>query len=231
MNCADITANLVAAVCNKQAIGGTGAKVYLLNYEDIDRDLSTGAGDVLSAIVMKSTKKGFSFTAIEDSVVGEFSMNKGTYFNSWNHNLPLKIFTKSELSKKFMKDLAGARVVAIVENKEIGTATVGGVVATGEVKYEVYGWDAGLEALEATGTTAIADGVVYDIKIGTGDKSKETSLPKSFFNTNLATTEIALAAIITTLEIRDDLCVWFETPETYDGIEFEINNGNLITII
>lgn len=33
------------------------------------------------------------------------------------------------------------------------------------------------------------------------------------------------------LEIRDDLCVWFETPETYDGIEFEINNGNLIAII
>lgn len=196
MNCSDITANLIAAVCGKQALAGTEADVILINFEDIDRSLSTLVGDVLTEIVLKNTKKGFSFTSLEDATVGDFAMNKGTYFNSWNHNLPLKIFTKSEASKAFMNKGAGARVVAIVKNKEIGTALSGGVVTTGEVKYEVYGWDSGLEVLEATGTTAIADGVVYDIKYGTGEKSKENSIPRSFFQSNLAETELAIAALL-----------------------------------
>lgn len=196
MNCSDITANLIAAVCDKQAISGTGARVILINYDDIDRVLSEETANVLSAIVLKAGKKGYSFTTLEDAVVADFAMNKGTYFNSFNHNLPLKLFSKSELAKKFLNSALGSRIVAIVENKEIGKQGIGAVVATGEVKYEVYGWDSGLEALECTGTTEIADGVVYDLKFGTGEKSKETSIPKSFFDTDLATTETALTALI-----------------------------------
>lgn len=195
MNCSDITANLIAAVCGKQALAGTGQKVILINFEDIDKTLSEVVGDVINSIVLKSGKHAYAFTSLEDSTVGDFALNKGTYFNSWNHNLPLNIFTKSEASKKFMNLSAGARVVAVVENKEIGTASVGGVVATGEVKYEVYGWDSGLELLEATGSTAIADGVVFAPKFGTGEKSKENSIPRSFFDTDLTTTEAALTAL------------------------------------
>lgn len=33
------------------------------------------------------------------------------------------------------------------------------------------------------------------------------------------------------LEIRDDLCLWLQTPETYEGVMFNIQNGNLIAII
>ena len=36
---------------------------------------------------------------------------------------------------------------------------------------------------------------------------------------------------IISLEIRDDLCLWFETPETYSGITFELQNGNLIATV
>lgn len=196
MNCSDITKNLIAAVCGKQALAGTGARVILINIEDIDRELSEVTGNVINSIVLKSTKKAYAFNSLEDSTVGDFALNKGTWFNTWNHNLPLNIFTKSEASKEFMNTAAGARVVAIVENKEIGTALSGGVVTTGEVKYEVYGWDSGLELLEATGSTAIADGVVYNPKFGTGEKSKENSIPRSFFDTSITVTETALNSLL-----------------------------------
>ena len=41
----------------------------------------------------------------------------------------------------------------------------------------------------------------------------------------------SLLSNIISLEIRDDLCLWFETPPTYDGITFEVQNGNLIATI
>jgi len=46
----------------------------------------------------------------------------------------------------------------------------------------------------------------------------------------IAATDSILSNIIS-LEIRDDLCLWFETPPTYDGITFDITNGNLIATI
>lgn len=197
MNCSDITANIIAAVCGKQALSGTGPRIILINYEDIDRTLSLLNGDTIESIILKNGKLACAFTSLEDSTIGDFAMNKGAWFNSWNHNLPLLLFTKSIASKNFMNKGASARIVAIVENKEVGTVGVGGVVTAGEVKYEVYGWDAGLECLEATGTTAIADGVVYSIKFGTGEKAKENSIPRSLLSDDgVAATELALDSLL-----------------------------------
>lgn len=195
MNCAEISANIVAAVCGKQALGGTGASVWLINYNDIDRALTTVVGSVVTALVLKATKKAYKFTSLENAIVADHSLSKGPWFNSWNHNVPLTIFTKSQVSKDFINKAPGLKLVAIVENREIGTATVGGVVTTGEVKYEVYGFDAGLECVESVGTTDVADGVVYTAKFATGDKAKETEIPKSYFAATLVATETALAGI------------------------------------
>lgn len=46
----------------------------------------------------------------------------------------------------------------------------------------------------------------------------------------ISATDSMLSNLIS-LEIRDDLCLWFETPETYSGITFEVQNGNLIATI
>lgn len=196
-NCSTISAALVAAVCNKQEQGGTAARVILINFKDIDKSLSIASKTTISEIVLQPFKRGYAFTSLEDSTVGDFAVNKGTWFRNWNHNLLLRIFIKSDYAKEFVNAIAGSRVVAIVENKEIGSAiVVGGVATEGEVKYEVYGWDAGLELQEAVGTTDIADGVVYDLKLGTPEKSKESSIPKSIFNSDIYTTENMIDSLI-----------------------------------
>jgi hypothetical protein len=179
MDCSKITAGLTAINCGKPSIPGTGQQVIIINYTDIDREKSTAANNVITSIVLKGTNKAYAFESIDNSTLGEISVNRGTYFSNWQHDLTLRIFAKNEKAKEFVNNLNGTRLVAIVENKEEGPE--------GQVKYEVYGWDAGLELNEATATTDMADLVVYQLKLGSGANSKESSLPKSVFKTGEGT--------------------------------------------
>ena len=189
MDCSKIAANLVAANCAKAELGGTGALIYLMNYEDIDRVASTVTENVISAIVMKGSTLAYTFESLEDSHVGEFALVAGTYYNEYDHTLNLRVFTKSEPAKAFMNSAKNARLVAVVPHKAIGTA--------GEVKWEAYGWDAGLKATEETGTTEMTDKVVYNLKLASSDNAKEQSLPKSVFITSLTLTETMLSTLLT----------------------------------
>lgn len=194
MNCTKLSANIAAAVCDKQALAGTGRRVILLNFDDVDKSASTIAANVIEALAMKAAAKGISFTSLEDATVADFNLKVGTWFNSWQHNLNLNLFTKDEAAKTFLRTGAGSKVIAIVENKEY-IKTVGATFGTG--KYEVYGWDSGLEIMEATGTTAIADGVVYAVKFGTKDSAIETTLPMTLFKTDLTATDAIITSLIT----------------------------------
>lgn len=188
-DCSKLTTGLVAANCAKGAIAGTGPAVTLLNYNDIDRAGSTVASNVITQILLEGTNKGHLFESLDDSIEPAPVLAPGKYLrNRWQHDLVMRVFVKTEPAKAFINSLPGARVVAIVENKEIGTA--------GEVKYEAHGWDAGLICLEAKEVPGYADGVVYEIKLGSSENSKETSLPKSVFKTDIATTETMLAGLV-----------------------------------
>jgi hypothetical protein len=187
-DCSKITAGLLAASCGKQAVAGTNPRVILLNYADVDRTLSVESGGLITSIVLQANAKGYEFTSLDNSAVGTATYNKGTYFGNFQHDLALRVFSKSESAKLFINSLNGARVVAIVENKEAGDG--------GSVKHEAYGWDAGLELNEATGTTELADGVVYELTIGSGETSKEGTLPKSVYAESLSATETMLTALL-----------------------------------
>jgi hypothetical protein len=195
-SCSNITAGLIAINCATAPIGGTGASVYLFNYSEIDREKSTVADRVITGIALKSgSMKGYVFQSTGKTNTGEFSYNKTTYFGNWQQDLTLRVLAKSEAAKTFVNRANGANIVAIVENRESGP--------DGEVRYEAYGWDAGLELLECTGTTDMADGVVYTLKFGSGSTSKEGTIPKSVFiipegegPATLAATEAALASLV-----------------------------------
>lgn len=187
MNCTKITADVIAAVCGQPPLAGTGKVTVLLNFDDVDKESSVEANNIISSIVMKSGTEGYSFTTIEDSILGEASLNKGSYFDTVQQDLTLRIHAKSETNKEFINDIVGSKIIGLVPNLETGTA--------GEIKYEVYGWESGLEANELTWTTDMSDETVYIVKLGSGEKSKEGTLPRSFFDTNIETTEAAVAAL------------------------------------
>ena len=188
MDCTKQLMNVVAAVCDTPATAGTQGQVILLPYGGIDRILSEVTDNVIKSIIMRNNAKGNTFDTLERGVLGAPSLVAGTYVNSWQHDVTLRIFVKNEDVKKFVNAFTNSRVVAIVQNNEVGNA--------GDVMYEAYGWDAGLKLNEATGDTTMADGLVYEITAGNDDQAKERSLPKSVFITDIATTETMLNSLV-----------------------------------
>ena len=188
MDLSQITAGLVAVSASRNSIAGTGSKVYLLSFTDVNKTSSTVTNNVISAIVMQATKKGYVFETLDNSVDGACDLVKGAYYSDFDQKLSLRIFSKTQAAKAFVESMKLARVIAIVENKELGAA--------GEIKYEAYGWDSGLELMTMKSATLMADKVVYDLELGSGAKSKETSLPKSVYITSVTATESMLAGLI-----------------------------------
>lgn len=195
IDCSKISAGLATDVCGAPAIAGTAGRVILVNYSDVDKALSTFKAEtagcksrVLTSIVLKAGAVGFEFASLPNTTVGEDTIIVGTYRRRHQHNLTLRIFAKSQAAKCFVDSLGDARVVAIVENNERGPA--------GEVKYEVYGWDAGLELNELTASTEITDEVVYLLTLGSGTVAQESSLPISFYSETEAGTDTAVEALL-----------------------------------
>ena len=190
MNCAELAADIVAAQCGKNATVGLEDELTLINFDDVNKAESTVTNNVISEFVLKASKKGYKFTTLGRSLndAGVPSVARGTYKNTVVHSLPLRIFVKTEEAKAFINKLIeGARFMAIPKNKEIGEA--------GEVKYEAYGWDNGLEITALVGTAAMTDGVVYDVTVSSIDGAGEGSLPKSIWDTDLATTEAMIESL------------------------------------
>ena len=187
MDCAKIAAGLTASECGKMATAGTGTKVVLMNYDDIDKASSTVSSGVCTSLVLAADKLAYLFESIDKATTGEATFAKGTYIDSYDHAVTLRIFIKDQTSKNFINSLTNARVVAIVENRATG--------ASGNTKYEVYGWDSGLKLSENAFTTDFADNVVFTAKLASDDNSKEGQLPLSYFISNLAGTETALAGL------------------------------------
>jgi hypothetical protein len=188
MDLSQITAGLVAISATRNSIAGTGSKVYLFSYTDINRTESTVTSNIISSLVLKANKKGYVFETLDNSVDGSSDLAKGVYISDFDQKVMLRVFAKTQEAKAYVENLKLARVVAVVENKETGTA--------GEIKYEAYGWDAGLELMAMKTSTAMPDKVVYEIELGSGAKSKETSLPKSVFITSVEATEAMLEGLI-----------------------------------
>lgn len=186
-DCSKLTSGLVGANCSKPAIVGNGANVLLGNFNDINKADSTVTSNVISAIAMVGAAKFFKYEGLEDSIDPNPSLKKGKYFSYWNHQLILRVFVKTELAKAFINSLNTARVVAIIQNKETGTA--------GNTKYEAYGWDAGLTLNDAKEIPGYTDGVVYELTLGSSETSLETSLPKSVFITDEDTTDTLIAGL------------------------------------
>ena len=189
MDCSTELQGLVAADCASPAIAGMYGEVTLLPHAGIDRAGSTIENNVISAITMKDGVKGVTFSTLDNSLLGAVSLNAGTYVRTLQHDLTLRIFVKNEQAKAFVNGLVNARVVAIVKNKDGGTG--------GEATFEAYGWDGGLVLNTITSDTSMTDGVVYELVLGNDDTSKERSVPKSVWDTDLKTTEDMIATLVT----------------------------------
>lgn len=188
LDCSKIKTGFTNQVCGKPAIAGTTARVILLSYSDVDKSKSVVTDNVISSLILKAGVTGYEVDSLPNATVGSDTINAGTYLKTHQHNVVVRIFKKSEAAKKFVNGLTNARVIAIVENNDTGD--------NGDTKYEVYGWDSGLELTEITVTTEMTDGVAYQVTLANGTIAQEGSLPMSLFNTDEATTDLMVDGLL-----------------------------------
>lgn len=189
LDCSKIKTGFTNQVCGKPAIAGTTARVILLSYSDVDKSKSVVTDNVISSLILKAGATGYEVDSLPNATVGSDTINAGTYLKTHQHNVVVRIFKKSEAAKKFVNGLTNARVIAIVENNDTGD--------NGDTKYEVYGWDSGLELTEITVTTEMTDGVAYQVTLANGTIAQEGSLPMSLFNTDEKTTDLMVEGLLT----------------------------------
>lgn len=188
LDCSKIKTGFTNQVCGKPAIAGTTARVILLSYSDVDKSKSIVTDNVISSLILKAGATGYEVDSLPNATVGSDTINAGTYLKTHQHNVVVRIFKKSEAAKKFVNGLTNARVIAIVENNDTGD--------NGDTKYEVYGWDSGLELTEITVTTEMTDGVAYQVTLANGTIAQEGSLPMSLFNTDEKTTDLMVDGLL-----------------------------------
>lgn len=188
LDCSKIKTGFINQVCGKPAIAGTTARVILLSYSDADKSKSVVTDNVISSLILKAGATGYEVDSLPNATVGSDTINAGTYLKTHQHNVVVRIFKKSEAAKKFVNGLTNARVIAIVENNDTGD--------NGDTKYEVYGWDSGLELTEITVTTEMTDGVAYQVTLANGTIAQEGSLPMSLFDTDEATTDLMVDGLL-----------------------------------
>lgn len=188
LDCSKIKTGFTNQVCGKPAIAGTTARVILLSYSDVDKSKSVVTNNVISSLILKAGATGYEVDSLPNATVGSDTINAGTYLKTHQHNVVVRIFKKSEAAKKFVNGLTNARVIAIVENNDTGD--------NGDTKYEVYGWDSGLELTEITVTTEMTDGVAYQVTLANGTIAQEGSLPMSLFNTDEKITDLMVDGLL-----------------------------------
>lgn len=189
LDCSKIKTGFINQVCGKPAIAGTAARVILISYSDVDKPKSVVSDNIISSLILKAGATGYEVDSLPNATVGSDTINAGTYLKTHQHNVVVRIFKKSEAAKKFVNGLTNSRVIAIVENNDTGD--------NGDTKYEVYGWDSGLELTEIAVTTEMTDGVAYQVTLANGTIAQEGSLPMSLFNTDEATTDLMVDGLLT----------------------------------
>ena len=87
--------------------------------------------------------------------------------------------------------------------------------------------------LTVTSEIAIGyDGLdAYEVWVKNGNEGKTYEDYIAFLQKPATDAAQAMVSNIIALEIRDDMSLYFITPETYSGITFDVQNGNLIATI
>lgn len=186
INCAKIAADVAMASCRQSAAGILG-EAYLINFDDWQGATITESNGVISSITLATGANAFKLTSHDKAFEGSYSLNVGTYGNSFNHQAILRGFDRTQAFKDFMNKSANGRVVLILRNIDI---------ANPATAYEVYGREHGLVASAAEFNSTDADGVVGMLTLASQDSARESAVPTSVYTTSLAATKTMLDGLL-----------------------------------
>lgn len=184
MSCGTITKNILLEACGKATPSGSKSRVYIGNFDDLDQyasnpDYNTTADKgVIKELKLKGEAKLYKLISMPNATEGSVTFNNGTYFDTLDHAVTLRAFSKDQNTKDFANQLIkGARLFVIIENN-----------ASGNAQFELYGFDSGLVLNTVNYATTVTDGIVLEAALQSDENSKEGQLPYSVWDTDYATT-------------------------------------------
>ena len=186
-----------------QLVPGIKDIAYFINYDHVDKDLSTFDPDnplLLTSLVLKTVSpEAFAYCVSGYNFSNEHNtaLVKKTYQKVWDHNFIFRVFDNTPETKLWIKNAAGSRFIVVIENN-YSKVDPAGVLPTGRTVFEVLGWDQGLELNAAERNTAdeeVLGGWV--LTAGSSDKIKESLPPLSLFvGGTLLLTRAAIASML-----------------------------------
>ncbi len=189
MACGELSAGLTLS-CTNKLVGGVSPNVWIANKADIASWTKEVANDqVVDAITMVATKVFYLFEGKLKSTEPAARVVKGTYDNTWEHEVKIRAFDISPTVLLQISEMKDSQVVVIVQNNSKGTA--------GNTKYDIYGLDAGMfiEALERIPQN-VDDAGAWNITFKTQEYARETNPPYRLFDTSEANTDAIIAGLV-----------------------------------
>lgn len=166
-------------------VQGVKDRAYFINYNCVDKDLSTFDTDnplLLTQLILKTVSPpcyaycvdGYNFSNEHNT-----AMVKKTYQKVWDHNFIFRIFDNTPEDKLWIENLKDSRFIIIIENNYNKPDAV---LGDGRTVFEVLGWDFGLE-LNAAERNPNDEEMLggWLLTSGCSDTLKESYPPFSFF--------------------------------------------------
>lgn len=182
-------------------VQGIKDKIYFINIDDVDKDLSTfdPTNSLLcTQLVLKNVSPPAYAYCLEGynlSNEPKTSLVKKTYQKVWEHGIVFRIFDNTPEDKLWIQNAVDSRFMVIIENnynKNVAPMPAGRTV------FEILGWDLGLE-LNAAERDPNNDELMggWLLTAGCSDKLKESQMPLTYFvGGSLVSTRAALNSLL-----------------------------------
>ena len=182
-------------------VQGIKDKIYFINYDDVDKDLSTFDPTnplLCTQLVLKTVSPPAHAYCLEGynlSNEPKTSLVKKKFQKVWEHGIVFRIFDNTPEDKLWISNAVDSRFMVIIENnynKDVPP------LAAGRTVFEILGWDLGLE-LNAAERNPNDDELMggWLLTAGCSDTLKESQMPLTYFvGGTLPLTRAALASLL-----------------------------------
>lgn len=171
-----------SADCDNLPVGGTEARLILINTDDIEGYTEDADGNITD-ITLEASATGFEFTGFRnDMVATQEVLTPDVGPSRFKHGVGLKIYELTQLQKNNIEKIARGNVVAIIENR-----------GKDENSHEVFGKGVGLQIVPQVIRNAHENGGLYVLNLATpdGEGLTEPKLPQTLKVTAGSATQYA----------------------------------------
>ena len=203
--------NPLKAKVNERLLVGNLDDIATITYDVTNPSLITD-------ITMKTGKSMFAFQGVRSTVKPQVDLVASEVTVGFSHQVDFSIFEVDSAQKENLQGMSAKSQFAIYQNPKDSSL--------GDAVWEVMGINSGLEVAVLTRLPADgATGGAYTVQLKTPEAASETSLPNSFFDTDITTTEALIAGLVS----GDNLTLTTGTVEVADASDIILTFDKTIT--